>query len=144
MKRVLLIIIFHLISSNFSYSQNRMIIQIRGIESDQGEIFIALHNNANSFPKKADLAVDKTRAKIKDGIAFVEFNDLEFGYYAISCFHDKNNNGKMDYNWLGIPKEGFGFSRNVEVKMSPPKFDDAKIKFTKDKQTVKIKLQYIK
>ena len=53
-------------------------------------------------------------------------NVLPYGEYAISLFVDFNGNKKLDKNFLGIPKEQYGFSNNVMGKMSPPTFDQAK------------------
>lgn len=43
----------------------------------------------------------------------VVFENLEPGDYAVSVIHDRNNNGKLDTNTLGIPKEGFAFGNNA-------------------------------
>jgi len=47
-------------------------------------------------------------------------DDLPKGDYALKFFHDANNNGKMDKNWMGIPTEAFGFSNDAKVFMGPP------------------------
>ena len=52
------------------------------------------------------------------------------GEYAIAVFVDLNGNGKMDKNFLGIPKEQYGFSNNVMGRMSAPSFDQAKFMVT--------------
>ena len=49
---------------------------------------------------------------------------LNAGKYAVKFFHDKNNNGKIDLNWIGIPKESYGNSNNIQPIMGPPKFKD--------------------
>ena len=51
---------------------------------------------------------------------------LPFGEYAITLFVDFNGNKKIDKNFLGIPKEPYGFSNNVIGNMSAPTFDQAK------------------
>ena len=51
---------------------------------------------------------------------------LPHGEYAIAVFVDLNGNGKMDKNFLGIPKEQYGFSNNVMGKMAAPSFEQAK------------------
>ena len=51
---------------------------------------------------------------------------LPHGEYAISLFVDSNGNKKIDKNFLGIPKEQYGFSNNVMGRMSAPSFDQAK------------------
>jgi uncharacterized protein (DUF2141 family) len=51
---------------------------------------------------------------------------LPHGEYAIAVFVDLNGNGKMDKNFLGIPKEQYGFSNNVMGRMAAPSFEQAK------------------
>jgi len=41
------------------------------------------------------------------------FKDVKPGVYAISAFHDENNNNDLDRNFLGIPKEDWCTSRNA-------------------------------
>ena len=54
------------------------------------------------------------KSRVKDGRMTVEIS-VKCGIYGISVIDDENNNGKMEYNLLGIPKEGFGFS-NFNLK----------------------------
>lgn len=58
------------------------------------------------------------------------FTDVKPGVYAISAFHDENQNNDLDRNFLGIPKEDWCTSRNAKGIMGPPKFADAKFQFT--------------
>ena len=53
-------------------------------------------------------------------------NVLPYGEYAVTLFVDFNGNKKLDKNFLGIPKEQYGFSNNVMGRMSPPTFDQSK------------------
>ena len=53
--------------------------------------------------------------------------DLPYGEnYTIAIFHDVNDNGKMDKNFVGVPKEPYGFSNNARSKWGPPKYEIAK------------------
>ena len=67
-------------------------------------------------------------------------NVLPYGEYAVTLFVDFNENKKLDKNFLGIPKEQYGFSNNVMGKMSPPTFDQAKF-VIKGPTTQNIKLR---
>ena len=57
-------------------------------------------------------------------------NVLSYGEYAVTLFVDLDGNKKLNKNFLGIPKEQYGFSNNVMGKMSPPTFDQAKFVIT--------------
>ena len=73
--------------------------------------------------------------------ATCRFKDVRYGNYAIVAFHDENHDGEFNQNWLGLPKEGFGFSDNPST-LRKPVFNDAK--FVVDQPVVKvtIKLNY--
>ena len=60
------------------------------------------------------------------GSITVTYKGVPPGQYAISLFHDEDNDGKMKKNWLGMPKEKYGFSRNFNPnsKLRAPKFNE--------------------
>ena len=62
----------------------------------------------------------------------IVLEEIPEGEYAIAVFHDENTNGKLDTNFLGIPKEQYGFSNHAKGQMKPPKFEDAKFKLTNE------------
>lgn len=62
--------------------------------------------------------------------------ELEAGIYSIGFFIDKNDNEKLDTNFLGIPKEQFGFSNDAMGRFGPPSFEAAS--FTLQEETVLI------
>ena len=53
--------------------------------------------------------------------------ELPAGDYAVAAIHDENSNHKLDRNFIGIPKEGFGFANNPRVALSAPPFNAAKV-----------------
>jgi uncharacterized protein (DUF2141 family) len=60
----------------------------------------------DGFPKKGDKALAHAISSISDRRAVCEFPGVNAGTYAISVFHDENSNGKLDTNFMGIPREG--------------------------------------
>ncbi|HWP07174.1 MAG TPA: DUF2141 domain-containing protein [Polyangiaceae bacterium] len=58
------------------------------------------------------------------------FRGIPAGTYGLSAFHDKNGNGKLDTNFLGMPIEDYCASNNARGFMGPPSFDDAKFAFS--------------
>jgi uncharacterized protein (DUF2141 family) len=54
------------------------------------------------------------------------------GVYAVSAHHDANNNHRMDTNFIGIPKEGYGVSNDARGRFSAPKFADARVTVARD------------
>jgi uncharacterized protein (DUF2141 family) len=74
--------------------------------------------------------------------AKIAFTGLYEGDYAISVFHDENMNKKLDKNFMGIPKEGYGASNNPKKKMGPPDFEEAKFQLSGPTQSLQIELLY--
>jgi uncharacterized protein (DUF2141 family) len=89
---------------------------------------------------KPERAAAKARKSIAGGAARVEFPGLAPGAYAVAVYHDENGNGKMDANFLGIPKEPTGASNDAKGKMGPPKFEDARFALDGDK-TITVTVQ---
>lgn len=63
------------------------------------------------------------------------------GTYAIKVFHDVNDNGKLDTNWLGIPTEPYGFSNDAMGMFGPPSFEQASFKVGAGTTTVRIRMK---
>lgn len=60
--------------------------------------------------------------------------ELPPGTYAIKLFLDLNGNGKIDTNFLGIPKEPYGFSNNAKGSLGPPAFEAAAFELNEDRE----------
>ena len=105
-------------------------INISGLESNKGKVLIALFNKKEQFLKKR-FKGGMTTITAKE--ATYVFEGIPKGEYAVSIFHDENDNDKMDTNFFGIPKEDYGCSNNARGFMGPPKYEDAKFQFTENK-----------
>ena len=98
---------------------------VSGLASAEGKLNVALFDKAAGFPKgKFTLGQIVPAAK---GTVNLVFKDVAPGAYAVSVFHDVNDNGRLDANMVGIPSEPYGFSRDARGVMGPPKFEDAAV-----------------
>jgi uncharacterized protein (DUF2141 family) len=87
--------------------------------------------------------VQAFKTKISNGTLQIEVK-LEPGKYGISLMDDENFNGKMDYNFLGIPKEGFGFSNYYHTGLTKPKLNFFTFEVLENKNTkVEVKMKYM-
>jgi len=112
-------------------SNSTLTIEFDGIKKAKGtKVYVALYHSEDSFLKKP---IKGTISEVKEGKAKSTFTDLEPGIYAVSAFYDKNANGKMDTNFLGIPKEPTAMSNNAKARFGPPKYNDAKFELKEDK-----------
>jgi uncharacterized protein (DUF2141 family) len=120
-----------------------LIIKIGSLRNDNGQVAISIHNSNDGFPGGKESMIQAKSVKIKNGKAIAEFDNLPFGEYGVSAFHDENSNQEIDTNWLGIPKEGVGASNNAKGRMGPPKYEDAKFEFKNDGQEINFDMDYI-
>ncbi len=90
---------------------------IRGLDVFQGKLAIELLNSNEEQVAEYWLFVESDTLELL-------VPDLVQGDYALRFFHDENNNGVMDKNWLGIPTEAFGFSNDARVILGPPAIKD--------------------
>ncbi|MDG1397854.1 MAG: DUF2141 domain-containing protein [Polaribacter sp.] len=119
---ITLVISTVLLVSTEMIAQNRTITaKVINISSNDGKIGFALYNKA-SFMQTPIQGKD---VKIIEGKSVVVFKNVVPGEYAVVCYHDKNNNGKMDFSPQRMPLEDYGASNNY-MAFAPPTFENAK------------------
>lgn len=117
-------------------------VTITNLKEDTGVVRLAIYDKSSAFPDKADQAYDKAIAEIKNGKATIVFKNVKPGKYAISAFHDANNDGIINKNAFGIPKEGYGFSNDAMGSFGPPSFSAASFEVSESKNTHSFKLRH--
>ncbi len=55
--------------------------------------------------------------------------DLPPGRYAVAAYLDRNRTGIQEKNFLGVPKEIYGFSNDARGTFGPPDFSEAAFEF---------------
>jgi len=118
-------------------------VKIQNIDNSTGVIACAIFESGEGFPDKFLKFASKVMiSQISGKDASFEFSDIKPGKYAIAVIHDENYNGKLDKNFIGIPKEGYGFSSGAEVTMSAPSFSDAEFSYDGGNLQMSISLNY--
>lgn len=127
----------------FSQSPETGTLEIRftGLRSERGSIAIGINTSSKGWPRKPQIELNWKKENMKDGVFTVRVPDLPYGTLAVSVLDDENNNLKMDMT-LGIPREGYGFSNDAPVRLSPPKYDASSFQFTRSNQQISIRLKY--
>ena len=118
-------------------------VEIAGLRSDKGQIMCALYSSSDGFPKNSEKAIAHVNSAISGKQAVCEFSGIASGTYAVSVFHDENSNGKLDTNFMGIPREGVGASNGARGHLGPPKFDAAAFHFSGGHADLKITINYL-
>jgi uncharacterized protein (DUF2141 family) len=97
---------------------------VTGLRSAKGQVLVCMTTRADHFPDCQD-DPQARRMKVPAASAGdLKFFGLPTGNYAIALIHDENGNNKLD-TFMGIPREGFGFSRNPVIRFGPPSFSAA-------------------
>lgn len=99
-------------------------IEVKGVGTPKGDVGCALYSGPTGFP--LDQSVAKTQkhpARAEGNVC--SFPNLPAGRYAVAVSVDRNQNGKTDKNFIGIPTEEWGVSNGVRPKMRAPRFEEA-------------------
>ena len=110
-------------------------IKFQGIKTTSGDIYLSIYKSDKGFPSDSRQALRREKVSATAASKGLTLDALPFGTYAISFFYDANGNGKLDKDFLGIPKEAYGFSNNAHGSFGPPSFSKAKFHFSTDGQT---------
>ena len=83
------------------------------------------------------------RAEIRDGAATMAWPALPYGRYAVVVFHDENDNGTLDHNWLHLPAEPLGFSGGFELSIHSgmPSFEKLQFDLRQPAQTIEVRVK---
>ena len=110
-------------------------INISGIEQDRGLIHVGVFSESKEFTD--GMQTEGVTVNSDEEVTIVTL-EVRPASYAIAIFQDSNANNVLDKNFLGIPKEKYGFSgKNV---FGQPSFEDAMIVVNGD-QTILIEIK---
>lgn len=116
MKNLILLLTILLFAPAISFSQITLVIEIEPLRNSDGQILLEFNNENEEVIKGIT-------EKIIDNKCTIQIKNLKPGKYAFKYFHDENNDEKLTTNFVGMPKEGFGFSNDAKGKFGPPSFD---------------------
>ena len=99
-------------------------VSIDGLRNAKGAVMLCLTRRTDMlFLSCGEDPARITRIVAANEARTIDFVGLAPGEYSLLAIHDENRNGKLDKSF-GIPREGFGFSRNPAIRMGPPRYGD--------------------
>lgn len=128
-----------ILSLFFNPSNHTLSVKVSNLKNTDAPIYMAVYKSPSDFLNNEKMY---SGAKLepkgsKEPVLKVE---LPEGQYALAIFQDINENGKLDTNILGIPKEPYGFSKNFRPVFSAPAFEDCAIDVRSDSGIYSIRL----
>lgn len=103
-------------------------VDVSEINSDRGALVVQVYDSKDTW--LSDNTVLSKRYELQSGDSGKTVSipiELEAGNYAVSVYHDENDNKKLDANFIGIPKEPVGLSNDHRPKFGPPQYKKAEI-----------------
>lgn len=113
-------------------SAETLTITIADIRESEGRLMIQVANSEKGFEFSEDSAAPPPVAISQ----LAEAGEMTFevtlppGIYGARVLHDLNGNGKVDSNFVGMPKEPWAFSNNATGRLGPAKWQDAKFEIS--------------
>lgn len=138
------LVALNLSASSFAQSPCSGIhVSIPDIKNSNGAVACALFEKPEGFPTEfLRYATHIMMMKIRNTQGRCDFLDIEPGIYALAVIHDEDMDGKIDTNWLGVPREGYGFSADAEASMGAPSFKEASFTYDGGDLELTISLNY--
>lgn len=115
-------------------------ILIDNIKTKRGKILIALFKDGVGYPDNHNEAVDWVILDAEVPTIFWETELSAEGYYAVTCFHDESDSGKLKKNIMGIPTNPMGFSNNMKPVIGVPAFLNTRFMVKGELTEIKIRL----
>ena len=117
-------------------AQYEVTVVVPKVKSIKGTMMVCLVAEKSEYLKDC---YKGAQTKVISAENTTTFTDVPGGEYAVTIFHDKNEDEKLNTNFIGIPKEPYGFSNNPMAMFGPPSYE--KCLFTVDKDvTITVKL----
>jgi uncharacterized protein (DUF2141 family) len=114
-------------------------VEVQGLRSNHGHLMVAVCTRGTFL---GDHCPYVARVPAHLGTVTATVTSVPPGTYAVQVWHDENDNEGIDRNFIGIPTEGIGFSRNVRFHFGPPHFDDAAVRIAPNGARLEITLLF--
>lgn len=147
MRRLLILVIASLLplashSQETALGEGALNIIITNIENGSGTLYVAILNSDKNWLKSDTDALpfgDVAQQVTSTDDLLISVGGLPPGKYAVSVFQDLDGNAELDTNFIGYPKEPFGFSAPMG-QFGPPDFNEAAIAISGGELSVEVSL----
>ena len=140
--KLFLLITLSMVTVAGCFAQNtKQTVVVTNIKSKKGKLMIGWYSNEASYDERKNPIFKKKADVDKQGRVSVVFDNIPSGKYAISVYLDENENDQIDTNFLGIPKEQYGFSNNVLPATRAANFSEAVFEITNKPSEILIRLK---
>ena len=118
-------------------------VTVTGVRNADGLVQVCLFDRPNGFPDcSGDRSAQRKQAPAAPGEVRVRFEGVGPGVYAVTVFHDEKRTGRIETNFLGIPRSGLGASNDPQPRFGAPSFQDAAFTMPDRAAAIRLRMQY--
>jgi len=122
--------------------QVRLQVSVSGMHTTKGDIAITIYPDEPSHFLDGAYKLARQHVAVTLPVTRACFAFSAPGYYAVALFGDENGNGHFDTNFLGVPIEGYGFSKNPTLYFGPPKLRQVRFAAHRGDNAVAVEMKY--
>ncbi|MDX9719466.1 MAG: DUF2141 domain-containing protein [Myxococcota bacterium] len=122
--------------------QASLTVSVSGFENANGVARIVVYDAQGSFPRPKGSARASSVERIEDGQVQASFAELPLGDYVVLVLHDANDNDELDTNFLGMPQEGYGISKNRFTSVGAPDYEEGAFTLPPEGSSLAIEMKY--
>lgn len=116
-----------------------LFVTVTGVRSDRGMIAVAVCDKAHFLRAQCPC---HAAVAAKPGQVTVRVPNVPPGTWAVEAYHDEAGAGRLEFSLLGMPKQGFGFSRDAPMHFGPPRFAEAAFTLSEADGALTVPLHY--
>lgn len=117
-------------------------VQVQNLRNQNGVVRLCLSRDPAHYLNCDRDPQAVSRTVPANGAGSVRFTGLAAGTWALGVIHDEDRNGRLN-TFMGIPREGFGFSRNPRLRMGPPRYEDVRFPVAQGRTTLVVRMTYL-
>lgn len=119
-----------------------LLVRIHNVRSAEGKVTVILYGgNPAEFLAKGK-RLDRVRVSAQRGVVTACLQLRAPGTFALAVYHDEDGDGRMTRNFVGLPAEGYGFSRDAAAALGPPSFAEVAFEAKAGSNVLDVTMRY--
>lgn len=114
-------------------------VKVAGVRNDRGHVLVAVCTAETFLGTGCPYGA---RAAASVGDVSMQLRGIPPGTYAVQAFHDEDDDGEIDRNVFGLPREGMGFSNDAPMRFGPPRFEEAAVSIDDGHHAIRFRMHY--
>ncbi len=126
-----------LLTGTAQAQENNLSVELTGLHASEGKLYISIQKEEDFMAQRGHGGIFEVTEAGNETYAFT----IPAGEYAVSIWHDTDNDERfsMDDNW--VPTDGWGMSGTASADKQP-RFDEVKIAIASSGTSVRIPMVY--